>query len=186
MGRHDTAVSSGHTGRVGVVGDRPRWVAVPYDTCLATCWSSALIAFFVAVGFGVLVPVLPVFARSFGVGNFAVGAVVSVFALMRLASQPVLRTAHRPDRRAHDAGDGHLHRRRLQRAGRNRGSYPELLAAGRRRAGLGDVHRLGITLLLLRVGAGLRGRAAGVYQGGFLLGGMTGPAIGGAARRWSR
>ena len=35
-----------------------------------------LIAFCVAVGFGVLVPVLPVFARSFGVDNFAVGAVV--------------------------------------------------------------------------------------------------------------
>ena len=36
-----------------------------------------LIAFCVAVGFGVLVPVLPVFARSFGVDNFQVGAVVS-------------------------------------------------------------------------------------------------------------
>ncbi len=31
-----------------------------------------------------LVPVLPVFARTFGVGNFEVGAVISVFALMRL------------------------------------------------------------------------------------------------------
>ena len=47
-----------------------------------------LIAFCVAVGFGVLVPVLPVFARSFGVGNFEVGAVVSAFALMRLACSP--------------------------------------------------------------------------------------------------
>src|SRR5687768_8488789 len=45
-----------------------------------------LIAFCVAVGFGVLVPVLPVFARSFGVGNLEVGAVISVFALMRLLS----------------------------------------------------------------------------------------------------
>ena len=33
-----------------------------------------------------LVPVLPVFARTFGVGNFEVGAVISVFALMRLVS----------------------------------------------------------------------------------------------------
>ncbi|HEU5485611.1 MAG TPA: MFS transporter, partial [Microlunatus sp.] len=47
-----------------------------------------LIAFCVAVGFGVLVPVLPVFARGFGVGNTAVGAVISVFALMRLAVSP--------------------------------------------------------------------------------------------------
>ena len=48
-----------------------------------------LIAFCVAVGFGVLVPVLPVFARSFGVGNTEVGAVISVFALMRLAVSPL-------------------------------------------------------------------------------------------------
>src|SRR6476620_10961089 len=48
-----------------------------------------LIAFCVAVGFGVLVPVLPVFARGFGVGNAEVGAVISVFALMRLAISPL-------------------------------------------------------------------------------------------------
>jgi hypothetical protein len=47
-----------------------------------------LVAFCVAVGFGVLVPVLPVFARSFGVGNAQVGAVISAFALMRLISSP--------------------------------------------------------------------------------------------------
>jgi predicted MFS family arabinose efflux permease len=47
-----------------------------------------LIAFCVAVGFGVLVPVLPVFARSFGVDAFAVGAVVSAFAAVRLATSP--------------------------------------------------------------------------------------------------
>ncbi len=48
-----------------------------------------MIAFCVAVGFGVLVPVLPVFARTFGVGNAAVGAVISMFALMRLVSSPI-------------------------------------------------------------------------------------------------
>ena len=48
-----------------------------------------LIAFCVMVGFGVLVPVLPVFARSFGVGNLEVGAVISAFALMRLVWSPV-------------------------------------------------------------------------------------------------
>ena len=35
------------------------------------------------------------------------------------------------------------------------------------------------TLLLTSVDAGLRGRAAGFFQGGFLIGGMTGPAVGG-------
>lgn len=46
------------------------------------------IAFCVAVGFGVLVPVLPVFARAFGVDQFSVGAVISVFAVMRLVTSP--------------------------------------------------------------------------------------------------
>ena len=36
-----------------------------------------LVAFCVMVGFGVLVPVLPVYARSFGVGGLEVGAVIS-------------------------------------------------------------------------------------------------------------
>jgi MFS family permease len=35
------------------------------------------------------------------------------------------------------------------------------------------------TLLLTSVEAGLRGRAAGFFQGGFLIGGMAGPAVGG-------
>ena len=35
------------------------------------------------------------------------------------------------------------------------------------------------TLLLTSVDSGLRGRAAGFFQGGFLIGGMTGPAVGG-------
>ena len=38
---------------------------------------------------------------------------------------------------------------------------------------------LATALLLASVGPELRGRASGLYQGGFLLGGMTGPAIGG-------
>lgn len=40
----------------------------------------AVSAFFVAVGFGVMIPVLPVFAASFGVTNFLIGLVVSAFA----------------------------------------------------------------------------------------------------------
>ena len=35
------------------------------------------------------------------------------------------------------------------------------------------------TLLLTSVEAGVRGRAAGFFQAGFLIGGITGPAIGG-------
>src|SRR3954471_323723 len=42
----------------------------------------------VALGFGLVAPALPLFAREFGVGRAAAGAVVSVFALMRLLMAP--------------------------------------------------------------------------------------------------
>ena len=42
----------------------------------------------VALGFGLVAPALPLFAREFGVGKAAAGAVVSAFALMRLVMAP--------------------------------------------------------------------------------------------------
>src|SRR4029079_19444298 len=42
----------------------------------------------VALGFGLVAPALPLFAREFGVGKLAAGAVVSAFAFMRLAMAP--------------------------------------------------------------------------------------------------
>jgi MFS family permease len=49
---------------------------------------SVLIAasFFVAVGFGIVLPAIPVFAKSFGVNNAAIGLMVSAFAITRFAS----------------------------------------------------------------------------------------------------
>ena len=54
-----------------------------------------LIAFCVAVGFGVLVPVLPVFARNFGVGNFE----VSVAARLNTDKTVQNETIFNPDQR---------------------------------------------------------------------------------------
>ena len=42
-----------------------------------------------------------------------------------------------------------------------------------------------MALLLRVVDSDQRGRAAGAYQGGFLLGGVAGPAVGGAVVAWS-
>ena len=140
----------------------------------------AVSAFFVAVGFGVMIPVLPIFAASFGVSNFLIGLVVSAFAGMRLAISPFCRRIS--DRIGHrrtigigmwivgisSALCGLAH------------SYAELLL-WRAVGGLGSaMFTISATALLLAaVGPDLRGRASGLYQGGFLLGGMTGPAIGG-------
>jgi MFS family permease len=139
-----------------------------------------LIAFCVAVGFGVLIPVLPVFARSFGVDNFAVGAVVSVFALMRLLTSPFCgRMINRLGERVILATGIFIVAISSGLAGIAH-SYLQLLVL-RGVGGLGSAMFTvsATTLLLTAVEAGLRGRAAGVFQGGFLIGGMAGPAVGG-------
>jgi MFS family permease len=43
-------------------------------------------SFFVAVGFGIIAPTLPLFARSFGVNNAQVGSILAAFAFARFAS----------------------------------------------------------------------------------------------------
>ncbi|MCW2802965.1 MAG: putative major facilitator superfamily transporter [Propionibacteriaceae bacterium] len=139
-----------------------------------------LIAFCVAVGFGVLVPVLPVFARSFGVGNLEVGAVVSVFALMRLVSSPWCGWM------ISLAGERVVLATGIFIVAMSSGlagiaaSYSQLLLL-RGIGGIGSAMFTvsAMTLLLGSVPVTIRGRAAGFYQGGFLIGGMAGPAVGG-------
>lgn len=47
-----------------------------------------VIALFVGLGFGVIVPVLPLFAGSFRANDLMIGVVVSAFAAVRLATSP--------------------------------------------------------------------------------------------------
>lgn len=139
-----------------------------------------LIAFCVAVGFGVLIPVLPIFARSFGVGNFEVGAVVSAFALLRLVTSPFC------GRMINWAGERIILAIGIFIVAASSGvagiaqSYPQLLVL-RGVGGFGSAMFTvsAMTLLLTSVEPTIRGRAAGFFQGGFLIGGMTGPAVGG-------
>ncbi len=140
-----------------------------------------LVAFCVAVGFGVLVPVLPVFARSFGVGNTEVGAVISAFALMRLISSPFCGWLIKIlSERIIMATGIFIVAISSGLAGLSR-SYLQLLVL-RGVGGIGSAMFTvsAFTLLLTSVEAGVRGRAAGFFQAGFLIGGITGPALGGA------
>ena len=139
-----------------------------------------LVAFCVAVGFGVLVPVLPVFARSFGVNNLQVGAVISAFALMRLVSSPFCgRLITIFGERLVMAVGIYIVALSSGLAGISH-SYGQLLVL-RGVGGIGSAMFTvsAFTLLLTSVDTGVRGRAAGFFQGGFLIGGMTGPAVGG-------
>src|SRR4051794_22308462 len=138
------------------------------------------VAFAVAIGFGIVAPVIPVFARSFGVSRGAAAAVVSVFAAMRLVS--ALGAGQIVDR---------IGERRVLAVGIGivavssalagfAGSYEQLLVL----RGVGGVGSAMFTVsaysLLLRAApAQQRGQASGLFTGGFLVGGITGPAVGG-------
>lgn len=140
----------------------------------------ASIAFFVALGFGIVIPSIPIFADSFGVSALAASAVVSAFALMRFVSSPFAGawTNRFGERRVLATGLGIVAVSSLF-AGLSQ-SYPQLLVL----RGIGGIGSAMFTVsamaLLLRVvDADQRGRASAAWQGGFLVGGVTGPAIGG-------
>jgi MFS family permease len=140
----------------------------------------AAVAVAVAVGFGVVATALPEFARSFGVGKFWAGAVISAFALMRFVS------ALGGGRLVDSFGERIILASGIGIVAVSTGlaglsqTYTQL----RVRRGLGGrgwaIFTVGATALLLRVvDAGNRGRASGLFQAGFLLGGLLGPLLGG-------
>ena len=53
-----------------------------------TTWVLSMSGLLVAIGFGVVIPVLTPFARTFGATTFQLGLVVSLFAAMRLVTSP--------------------------------------------------------------------------------------------------
>jgi MFS family permease len=168
------------------MGDRMRALRNPFGSLPPEVAVLTAVAFSVALGFGIVAPAIPLFAKDFGVSNFAAGAVISVFALVRFASAPVAgRLVNRIGERVVLAtGIGIVGVSSLL-AGLSR-SYPQLLLL----RGIGGFGSAMFTVssfaLLLRVvGPNQRGRAAGTYQTGFLLGAIAGPAFGGPLTAWS-
>jgi len=137
-------------------------------------------SFFVAVGFGIVLPAIPVFARTFGVNNTAVGLIVSTFAITRFASGLISgKLVDRfGERVVFSSGVGMVAFFVLL-AGLSQ-SYGQLLffrAAG----GLGSsMFTVAAGSVIMRaVDDNNRARAFSIYNGAFLVGGISGPAIGG-------
>ena len=137
-------------------------------------------SFFVAVGFGIVLPAIPVFAKSFGVNNAAIGLMVSAFAITRFASGLISGTlVDKFGERAVFSSGVFMVALFTFLAGLSQ-NYEQLLffrAAG----GLGSsMFSVAAGSVIMRsVDDANRGRAQSVYQGSFLLGGIAGPAIGG-------
>ncbi len=144
------------------------------------------VAFSVALGFGIVAPAIPLFAKAFGVSNLAAGAVISVFALVRFASAPVAgRLVNRLGERVVLASGIGIVGVSSLLSGLS-GSYAQLIVL-RGIGGFGSaLFTVSSFALLMRVAApDQRGRSAGTYQTGFLLGAIAGPAFGGPLTAWS-
>ena len=138
------------------------------------------VAFSVAVGFGVVVPAIPVFAKSFDVGETAVGAVISAFAFARLVF--ALSSGKLVDRLGERVvlatGIG-IVAVSSALAGLAQNYVQLLLLRGIGGIGSAMFTVSAVSLLLRVVAADQRGRATGLWQSGFLLGAIAGPGIGG-------
>ena len=146
----------------------------------------AAVAFTVALGFGIVAPAIPAFARQFGVSVAAAAGVISVFALMRVAGAlPAGRLVDRFGEAGVMAAGIALVAVSSVLAGFSQ-SFTELMVL-RGSGGVGSaMFSISAQALLLgSVPAGQRGRASGLFSAGFLLGGISGPAVGGLIAAWS-
>lgn len=148
-------------------------------------WVMVCAAFAVALGYGIVAPILPQFARSFGVTITASSALISVFAGMRLAFAT-------PAGKLVDA----LGERRMYMVGllivavssaacAFAPSYLALLVL----RGLGGIGSVLFTIsamsLIIRLAPPRRrGRASSLYGSGFLFGNILGPALGALLAPW--
>lgn len=150
------------------LGDLPREVTV-----------LTAVAFAVAVGFGIVFPAIPLFAKEFGVSNTAAGAVVSVFALMRfVGAAPAGWLVNRAGERMVLATGIGIVGVSSAVAGLSQNYWQLLILRGLGGLGSAMFTVSAFALLLRVVTPDQRARASGAFQGGFLIGGITGPLFG--------
>ncbi|MFI8413150.1 MFS transporter [Paeniglutamicibacter gangotriensis] len=136
-------------------------------------------AFVVALGFGLIAPILPQFATSFNVGVAAASVIVSIFAFARLIFAPV--SGKLTDR----LGEPTVYVTGVLIVALSTilcgfaQSYTQLLIF-RGLGGLGStMFTVSAMALIARMSPReIRGRIAGLYSGAFLLGNVAGPVLG--------
>lgn len=137
-------------------------------------------AFIIAIGFGIITPVLPQYAESFGVGAFGVSAVVSIFGLARLLLAPLSGKA------TTRFGESGVYVTGVTIVGISMflvafaQDYTQLLIF----RGLGGFGSTLFTVsamsfLAAKSPPSIRGRVSGAYASAFLIGNISGPLVGG-------
>ncbi|WP_338892934.1 MFS transporter [Rhodococcus sovatensis] len=144
-------------------------------------WVLISASFVIALGFGIVSPVLPQFATEFGVGVFAASAVISTFAMMRLLFAPASGSL------VQKLGERPVYLSGLLIVALSTGAcafaqtYWQLLVF----RGLGGIGSTMFSVsafgLLIRMSPNhSRGRVSGLYATSFLMGSIGGPLLGGA------
>lgn len=142
-------------------------------------WILTAAGFIIALGYGLIAPILPQFIRTFDVSMAAAGAVVSVFSLTRLVF------ATTAGRAVDKIGPRKIYLTGLMVVAVTTGlvtltaAYWQVVAL-RALAGVGStmftVSAMGLIVKISPTGA--RGRATALYASGFLLGNVIGPVMG--------
>jgi MFS family permease len=141
--------------------------------------------FVVMLGFGILAPVLPNYARSFGVGYDAVGLLISAFSFARLVSDPFVgRFIDRYGERAMSSF-GAVWVGISSIAAGLAPTFP-LLVLFRALGGVGSALFFAalLSFLLRSIPAERSGRVMGVYYAAFNVGFIAGGPLGGLTARW--
>ncbi len=142
-------------------------------------WSLITANAIIALGYGVVAPVLPQLARHFGVSISAATFVITAFAVMRLLAAPPtgLMVQRLGERKIYVSGV--LIVALSTAACAFADSYWELLAF-RALGGIGStmffVSALGLMIRMSPADA--RGKVAGMFSGAFLVGSVAGPVLG--------
>lgn len=146
------------------------------EILLVVCTTTAI----VMMGHGIISPVLPLFAKTFGVGAALAGLTISIFGAARLLTNlPAGFLSDRFGRRILLVGGPVI----VTVSSVLSGLSPEfwLLIVFRFIAGVGSaMYMTGAMVLLADItSAGNRGRVMSIYQGSILVGVSLGPAVGG-------
>ena len=142
-------------------------------------------AFVIAIGFGLVSPVLPAYAQSFNVGVTAASVVVSIFAFFRLVFAPAggVLIEKLGERKIYLSGLLIVAISSFATAFAQ--TYWQLLAF----RGLGGIGSTMFTVssmaLLVRLAPPeARGKTSSAYSSSFLIGSMLGPVLGGLLAGW--
>lgn len=138
-------------------------------------------AFIIAIGFGIVAPILPQYASDFGVSALAVSAVVSAFGLFRLLFAPV------SGKLTQLLGETPVYVVGLLIVAASMIATAfaptfELLLILRAVGGIGSTFFTvsAMTFLARKSPAQIRGRVSGAYASAFLIGSVAGPMLGSA------